>query len=712
MQIPLGLFVSGTAFVAGVGTTIALGGAGVQQVSGTPICPFDSPQNCQSYNDWAYAILSDECVGDTCLDRNPATTVRVRVADDFVASVTGDVTSVCVSGMYLRTNTLDDCILDEIDQFTATNLPGPFIVTIYTDDGGIPGVPIVPRQFTNTTAADIEYPASQEGHDIWRIALALDTPIPLTAGNTYWLEVVANTDGLDDFGYPSRTDSLCDWYWANSDSTDSAQGNGLSYQNAGDIYDVQDVTPGVDFAWCIDVPNDVPPTPQRACCTCDGTCAVLTADACINAVQGNWIIDQHDCGGFVCPIDPPANDACSGAIELTADVPYSWSNTCATDSPAPLDEVDCGGTTPTPFMRDIWFTWFASDPCRSGAWTGDYRFSTYSPDPRAIDMVLEVYTDGTPNCVCPSDSTYRVACNDDVDLIVGTGSEIVFPVYDGVCYTIRVGSDTGEMGGGMVLIERGTVSVSQPAPPIPGGDGPGNRYIPFQLNPFCVTPGVGSAIRAKFVSLDGYPEPDYLWVGEPYDAPYEDASNPGRTFRVAPLVCEPFYHEWGNEGDVHIYGAEIIPGSDYELQRVLVTCVDLSDEACYSPPLAVTTPKFGDVAPPFADPANPQPDFHDLAAMVGSFLAEAGAPDKAHAQLQPNVVYPDRSVDFRDIATDVQAFLGVAHSGLFFGPCTCPSSVTCGATPCGSDLQCAGVTPDGGLCIDAFCTDPCGRCAP
>ena len=130
-------------------------------------------------------------------------------------------------------------------------------------------------------------------------------------------------------------------------------------------------------------------------------------------------------------------------------------------------------------------------------------------------------------------------------------------------------------------------------------------------------------------------------------------------------------------------------------------------------PLEIMTTKFGDAAPLFDGSGNPpQPDFNDIAGLVQKFLAEPDAPKKAIAQLQPNVVYPDRPVDFKDIAADVQAFLGVAYSSVFFGPCVCPSNVTCGATACSNALHCAGVTPDGGLCIGGFCADPCGRCTP
>jgi len=69
-----------------------------------------------------------------------------------------------------------------------------------------------------------------------------------------------------------------------------------------------------------------------------------------------------------------------------------------------------------------------------------------------------------------------------------------------------------------------------------------------------------------------------------------------------------------------------------------------------------------------------------------------------------------RPIEFRDIATDVQAFLGVTYASVNPGPCSCPPAVTCGATSCVSDLDCHGFGD--GLCADRFCADACGRCTP
>jgi len=101
------------------------------------------------------------------------------------------------------------------------------------------------------------------------------------------------------------------------------------------------------------------------------------------------------------------------------------------------------------------------------------------------------------------------------------------------------------------------------------------------------------------------------------------------------------------------------------------------------------------------------------------FTALPTAPIKASAQLQPNVVFPNRAVDFRGIAADVGAFVGDAYAGVpgMTGPCTCPSLVTCGATSCVNDIDCVdGYCVDGycvdGYCVDGFCTDASARCTP
>ena len=93
---------------------------------------------------------------------------------------------------------------------------------------------------------------------------------------------------------------------------------------------------------------------------------------------------------------------------------------------------------------------------------------------------------------------------------------------------------------------------------------------------------------------------------------------------------------------------------------------------------------------------------------MNKFLQDPTAPIKARADLYPNAPFPERGIDFKDIAMGADAFaVPSVYAALFFGPCTCPSSVPCDTISCALDLDCGD-----SFCVDGFCTDECGRCAP
>jgi hypothetical protein len=287
-------------------------------------------------------------------------------------------------------------------------------------------------------------------------------------------------------------------------------------------------------------------------------------------------------------------------------------------------------------------------------------------------------------------------------------------VEEGVCYTIRIGGFGGAQGLGLLTIGPSIPEGCTPDPvvSIGGAETNGNRYVSFTA-PTSAQDCGPEAIMVRFISLDGFalPDPDFLWVGEPFQAPEEDQTQPGLMFSAAPLSCDPVFRDWSGDGVISVYGAELVPGSEYEVIRVgSEGCVDLADPLCHSEPLTIETQKFGDVWPVWDfEQISAQPDFNDIAALVQKFMATGPlfAPLKAVCQLQPNIVFPDRPIDFKDIAADVEAFLGTPYYTMEPGPCACPSSVTCGATACSTDLQCGG-----GLCVGGSCADACGRCTP
>jgi len=219
-------------------------------------------------------------------------------------------------------------------------------------------------------------------------------------------------------------------------------------------------------------------------------------------------------------------------------------------------------------------------------------------------------------------------------------------------------------------------------------------------------------IRVKAVDLDGYPAFDgaVQWAGPPFDAPDENSNVPNATMRASALQCEPYFHDWPSEGVINIFGSLIVPKSTYHVQVATSDCPDLNDEGCYSDVAVFQTGAWGDVVEPFDDGPGPnpvEPDFTDINSVVLKFLADPSAPPKAQAQLQPNIVFPGRPIDFRDISAAVDGFLGTQYGDLFHGPCSCPSLVTCGATACSFDSDCGS-----GLCVGGFCRDECGLCAP
>lgn len=237
-----------------------------------------------------------------------------------------------------------------------------------------------------------------------------------------------------------------------------------------------------------------------------------------------------------------------------------------------------------------------------------------------------------------------------------------------------------------------------------------SRYLSFVPATFAEV----KALRVTLVDLDGYAASngEARWVGPAGEFPEEDSSDPERTFTGAGLQCEPHFADWSSIDVLYVFGAEIMPGSQYQVDAVHFECADrIEYSESYADPIELQTGKWGDAAPLFEgdDPGAPQPDFIDISSLVAKFTQSPSAPIKAHAQLLPNVVFPDRAIDFKDISAGVDAFVGTpfAEALGISGPCTCPPVVTCGTTPCANDSPCGG-----GLCVGGFCADACGRCTP
>jgi len=235
-----------------------------------------------------------------------------------------------------------------------------------------------------------------------------------------------------------------------------------------------------------------------------------------------------------------------------------------------------------------------------------------------------------------------------------------------------------------------------------------SRYITLRPGPQTEL----SAIRVTLVDMHEFGDHNGAtrWLGPPRAYREEDANSPDRTFIASRLQCEPYFHDWSTIESLHVFGGEVVPGSTYGLQTLTASCDEAQlGEDAFGAELLLATGVWGDATDPFAGSDSVQPDFTDISQIVQKFLAVPTAPIKAQTQLQPNVVFPDRAIDFRDIAAGVEAFLGTSYTDSIgaSGPCTCPSTVICSATACTNDDPCGD-----GYCIDGFCTDACGRCSP
>jgi len=330
------------------------------------------------------------------------------------------------------------------------------------------------------------------------------------------------------------------------------------------------------------------------------------------------------------------------------------------------------------------------------------------------DGLVEYHALRSPECPAEADAVGLSVVTLEFRSIAG-GSATVKLLSDAGDYShtravavSRPGAATATSLGTPVTINVRSDIVMPPAPVVVDA---GNRYVRIDVPPLASVGDAEEVLRVRPITLDhpGAAERVY-YVGLPFDAPDENSNQPGLTFRAAPLSCEPVAHAWSSEPTIAIYGAEIMPSSDYVVERSYADCPNFAtNELCWSTPAPVTTAKYGDIVAPLDDGPGPnptQPDLNDISACVDKFLAAPGAPEKYRAQLQPNVVFPNRAINFKDVSVDIGAFLGISYGSVEPGPCTCPSAVACG-TPCSSDATCGT-----GLCIADECRDACGRCAP
>jgi len=648
-------------------------------------CPIEQASNCHA------PALIGAAASDT------SAPWCARVTDDF-AAVDSQINQVCWWGAYYVPATgADDCGPGPGDQFT---------LAVYVDDDGYPGA-LLQQQ---TLASDKSNTGTQFGlFDVYAYRAALSTPIDVVPGTKYWLEIVNDTAG----------DLDCAWAWLGSED-----GNGYLVQR-GDtfgpyFYDY-------DASFCVD------------CGLASDDGGYVFGTTCIpHASPDTWFCEETASGdgsGGLWHLTPACTDSSlCGTMDLTGGSPAIILTPTV---PGDLTEKVWGRFTAvfgtTPYLPVHLSTYMMSGKMTvtmsHGGTAEDFVATVTMPfteaqigtevSPLSVDLVmLNDCSEQTVRAVESNRNNSPGHTGPVGDRFAQTGT-VTPTIYDlggdlgdyGVFFntTTRRGFAWANLDRSQTTVLVDAAPGCSPTEPVVWNTQPphGSRYLTLQ-------PGNAAesiAIRIVPTVMDPFPGAlgREFWVGPPGAFPEEDSSDLSRTFTGASLQCDPYFRNWGTITTLQVYGAEIVPLAQYEVRTVSEACADaLSDPASYSTPVFATAGKWGDAASPFADDPNqppPQPDFNDIAGVVSKFTATPGAPIKALAQLQPNTAIPSRAVNFKDIAASVSAFLSEPYP--YSGPCACPSTVTCGATACTTDLNCAP-----GFCIDDFCTDECGRCTP
>jgi hypothetical protein len=203
---------------------------------------------------------------------------NTRVADNFVAGETAEITQVCWWGFYSDGSAIPDCGAGAVDDFT---------VTYYADDGtGLPGAVLqsfTGLELTVTRIAETVHPGDQTTPDddliVYRYQ-GLHAAVGVVETQCYWLEIYNNLDGT------------CVWFWETA--ADNGAGNAFDY-SVQDDFTAYDVTDGqdIDFGFCVDIVlGDVstcaPPNPQELCDPAGAILLTQNADP-LTIQQGNSV---------------------------------------------------------------------------------------------------------------------------------------------------------------------------------------------------------------------------------------------------------------------------------------------------------------------------------------------------------------------------------------------------------------------------------------
>jgi hypothetical protein len=560
-----------------------------------PICPWNMlGENCLFDMEGQYFRYTDRSTNDP------------RWADDFVAGSTGALERICWRACFYDTFNNQECA--DNPPITVEN---SFVLTVYTDNEGLPGSVIYgPTNLIPDASAYLE--DDPDWNRCWDYSAPIAGGPVLTETECYWYEISGSGEPE---GCQVGLGSHCEGNQYSVSDTDGTWGPEDTFFLMGGGTTDSPYSECTDIVFCSNIT-----LPAGSCGEIDGACIECgeTGPECRDTVhhndagtgcRGTWaaVGDDPDgvafypgqlCSEITIPPPPPNDDCATGAIDLhgpgdlceTLPCTVPFENICAsTDGPDP----ECG----TEFGSDIWYEyhtqadecgWLTLDTCVNGTYDG----------------IMAVYYAGGSTCQCPLDTSTMLDCGDDT-CGVGGGMPLIedMYVYENKCYLIRIGGWSDEQGSGELVITyeddpAGCESTAalRPMPEDCSTIPPGNRCstgpcfsdddCAFQS--ICVLPppgdppgGVCYAPKARYLSIAAnpgaraptarrikYDDGTLLgWVGEPSWAP-PTGQHDG--LWLSDIVATPYYGDpWPDV--VHVIACEVSHAA---------TCDDSTGEHC------------------------------------------------------------------------------------------------------------------------------------
>jgi hypothetical protein len=569
-----------------------------------PECDILADDNCQR-NTGNFIVQIDRAVW------NPPDMVD-RWADDFRVTSSGFLDRVCWWPAFFNP--------DESSECSAPGEPpeGGWEMTIYADEGGLPGPVISPTQSIDPDEKVSLGAASR----VWLYSAPVMAQPFLAENECYWMEITGEGEGVGG----------CRTYWLLS-----ADGNSYSLNDIDNNFGSEDIVtevggdPAVDLSFCVSLGMDVGGCGEftGACCTPDSTCTEkVPVSACM--ASGGAFHPSTACSPEICPPECEA-PTCEEAIELTGrgescenGTPCSRSldtSFCMGEALNTECEIITGPLGTSPLGAETWFSYDHIGPA------GVLEFSMCHGT--SYDTVLAVY-DGGIDCTCPIDESDPTACGDDTCGTGGGPSTVSVDACDKTCWLIKVGGWMGDAGQGNLNIDftaedvdcssppespladdrfdiNGTVKACSSDADCKAGETPPDpqtvcrdgscyvarqRYLALRGNPN--NAGESYAIRVSlFTSVAGV-----VTLGF-FDEPFVVANPAGagpNEYVVSRVVDTPHYMDWAA---AHAYfsagDCEVSPDQTYRLQSIL-DGYDIGIESNYSLPLDLPTVKdWGDV---------------------------------------------------------------------------------------------------------------------